>query len=456
MNVSNIEINPKIAHLSDADIETLYDEYISGIKIINLLEKYNIDVTPSGLVKLFPALKLNDNQCPYCETAMYQKRASKSSCSEHDPKCIGCGHVDYVKKNYRWHICRCEGCIDFSLKEAAEKDVRRSLIIAKKYDPASKELRKYEDVKFKDKLSLLSLLLMQSDDKFEFLLSLNDPQRTCEFTPTKKLNEKYLHSLNETGCLMVDPNSRPESFDEESDFDNFHINRVQWLINISVLGKERSSIEEVFKYLYQDLVGTSSQNTEDEVLELMEEIAVEEVLQNVYMRAKELNVVFSAEDKTRVVVKELLATFSVSEIYYFVKKSVESAHLYYQKGGSKNKSHAGNTIPNKILSLGQKSITEKWEPYQYNRHHHCPRSQISKVLYDVLLKDEDAGFSNCIHQYWRTKIKAKREMSDLGNQMLGIRCRECKSKNIEVGMNKQNIEIVCQDCGVTTLFVETV
>lgn len=53
MNVSNIEINSKIAHLSDADIKTLYDEYISGIKIINLLEKYNVDVTPSVLVKLF-------------------------------------------------------------------------------------------------------------------------------------------------------------------------------------------------------------------------------------------------------------------------------------------------------------------------------------------------------------------------------------------------------------------
>tara|TARA_R110000737_G_scaffold31063_4_gene49608 strand:- start:1794 stop:3161 length:1368 start_codon:yes stop_codon:yes gene_type:complete len=453
MNENN-EVHPKIAHLSSEQIEALYDEYLSDIKVIDLIEKYNIDVTPSGLVRLFPPLKLDDNHCPYCEVAMYKKRASKTSYSEHPPKCIECGHVESIIRGSGWNICRCEGCLAFRLEEANKKSELRTQIIAKKYDPEVKKRINYEDVKLKDKLSLLSLLLMQSDDKFKFILPLNDSLRVCEFTPTNRLNVKYLQSLYKTGCLIVDPSSKVESFSEESEYEDFYINRVQWLNNISIMGEERSSIKELFKKLHQDLVERPLQGYEDIVLELMQEIAVEEVIQNIYMRSKELSVDFTAEDKTRTLVKELLASFSVSEIYYFVKKAVEGAHLYYQKGGAKNKRHAGNTIPNKMLSLGQRSISESWKRYEYNRHHDCPRSQISKVLYEVIFKDEDAGFSKCIHQYWQIHIQVKTDKLDSGNQILGMQCLECSSENIQLGMNKKNIEIICQDCGVTSSFAE--
>jgi len=141
-----------------------------------------------------------------------------------------------------------------------------------------------------------------------------------------------LKELFNCGAVIINPHSRIEAFVEDEEFNSFYITRTRWIPNITFDGIEWAKLNEIYKEIYQEIKEGIQPQWEKEVFKTLFRIAREEVLQYVHVRADELNVDFTAENKTREVVNQLLQKFSVSEIYYFVKKSVENAHIYYSKG----------------------------------------------------------------------------------------------------------------------------
>ena len=188
---------------------------------------------------------------------------------------------------------------------------------------------------------------------------------------------------------------------------------------------------------------------EDELFSLLVEISIEEVLQYLYIKTEELNVTFTAEKKTREIIEQLLIDFSVSEIYYFVKKSVEDAHIFYAKGLASSKKHAGNIIPGKMLSLGERALKENWDTYRYNRDSRSPRSYLSQIIFDFLLQDEDAGFNKAIGRYWEQEVRTKYFASeDNPDDITTPSCINCGSVNIKINIEDSKLLLDCKDCGV--------
>lgn len=189
------------------------------------------------------------------------------------------------------------------------------------------------------------------------------------------------------------------------------------------------------------------------MLEILYIISREEILQYIYIISNELKVQFNAEIKTRKIVAQLLINFSVSEIYYFVRKSVESAHLYYVKGLSNGKKHAANTIPNKMLSLGERALIEKWKTYKFNRDSRVPRSSISKVFFDFFLQDEDAGFYKAPGQYWIQELCPKHFNNNPSDNE--VCCSQCGSNNVTVKFLSGVLKIKCNDCDKIMSFISS-
>lgn len=443
------ELTEEISHLSQEQIEELYERYLGGEKNADLVAEYEININPNRLVKILPPQVLPDHACPYCDVPMYKKRESKSQTSWSRPpiECSECDHKIYPKVGHRETYCSCHHCEEARLEAQAKAEEEKRRVLEEKYDPDDREPISYSELNFANKLVLLTLFRMQTDEEFEHILALSDQSKTELFTPTNEMSIEYLKELFDRRAIIVDPKSRLSAFVEDQDFDSFYVNRVQWIPNVTLYDGERSSLNELYNEIYLDLKEGVQAHWEKDIFKLLFRVAREEVLQYVYVRADELDVTFSAENKTREVVNQLLYNFSVSEIYYFVKKSIENAHIYHAKGYAQNKKHAGNTIPNKMLSLGERAINEQWNTYKYNRDSRSPRSAISKVFYDFVLKDEDAGFNKAPGKHWEQDIFPRHFCSSDGNDKDKLTCNECSSTAVEAKMSESGIEIHCEDCG---------
>jgi hypothetical protein len=448
-NTFDIGVADEIKHLSPDEIEELYQKYLDGEKNAVLINDYKINITPNKLIKVLPPIMLNETRCPYCDLPMFKKRRSKSAASRDTPpiECYECSHKILPNQSWgRMQQCGCEECV--VTRKHQQFEVRRGKreLVRGLYSIDDKEPIHYSELTFFNKLILLTIFMMQTDEDFEYILSLDDPSRTAPLSPTDKMDIDCLRELFNCSAIIIDPESGIEAFDEGADFKSFHINRVRWLPNITLDGVERAKLNVVYKEIYRELQNRVQPIWEKELYKILFRIAGEELLQYIHIKSEELNVAFSAENKTRDVIEELLHHFSVSEIYCFVKNAVESAHIYYSKGHAKSKKHAANTIPNKMLYLGERAVNEGWNTYKYSRDRRAPRSYISKIFYDSFLQDEDAGFNKVPEEYWNLELFPKYFCTDEDSNESDLCCSECSSTSVSVQMTDVYLVVTCKDC----------
>ena len=447
--ILEIEVDDEIKHLTSDEIEELYKKYLEGEKNSVLVKDYKIDISPNKLIKILPPKKLNDTFCPYCGIPMFAKRRSKSASSWGIPpiECFDCNHKVFSEEfSYRRQQCECESCVIIRRQQKIEEEREKREVIRELYNLDDRDPIDYSKLTFFHKLILLTLFRMQTDEEFD------DPFRNESLSPTEQMDIECLEELLRFSAVIIDPESRIEAFVEGEEFKSFYINRTRWIANVTFDGVERARLNEVYKKVYEELKNGIQPQWENEIFKTLFRIAKEEVMQYVYVRADELSVSFSAENKTREVVNQLLQTFSVREIYYFVKKSVENAHIYYSKGYAKNKKHAANTIPNKILSLGERSIAEGWNPYEYSRDSRAPRSFLSLIFYDLFLQDEDAGFHKPPGKHWEQELYPRHFYVSENDRGSELSCSHCKSENLKVKMVNDLLEVNCKDCGSVDQF----
>ena len=70
----------KLAHLTSEQVDDLVKRYNEGEKLASLIEAFNIDAKPAGLVHLLPPVVHEDLPCPYCpDTNLISKRPARTS-----------------------------------------------------------------------------------------------------------------------------------------------------------------------------------------------------------------------------------------------------------------------------------------------------------------------------------------------------------------------------------------
>jgi hypothetical protein len=70
-------LHPKLAHLTESQVEKLIRRYYLGEKINSLIEHFEIDCAISIFHKYLPA-KLSDEQCPNCGATMEMPRLCRN------------------------------------------------------------------------------------------------------------------------------------------------------------------------------------------------------------------------------------------------------------------------------------------------------------------------------------------------------------------------------------------
>ena len=83
--------------------------------------------------------------------------------------------------------------------------------------------------------------------------------------------------------------------------------------------------------------------------------------------------------------QQLIESFSVAQVYYIIWCKVNDASRWYLEGGV-SKPRAANSVIGSCLNYGQNAVFYKRDLPQYRRPIECPRSILTQVFYNKVLK----------------------------------------------------------------------
>ncbi|VEF10671.1 Uncharacterised protein [Pseudomonas fluorescens] len=447
----------EIRHLSDEQIEQVYQRYLDGEKTAALMAEFKIPSTVRSLLKVLPPIVSDELSCPYCDLPMWVRRHARDTAValRHPFKCVRCEHQHSVAgANSRHATCSCSECFKLRQQQVAARAARDRLELEARHGAPSPAVP-YANLGFVQKLTLLALLDDGYGAHVEWIAPLNAPSREEPLALTHEACEELLKGLHESGVLVVSTESDIKAFDRTEGCSIREYSAVRWLPNVTLDGPERSTRENLYLALYQELSGNVQAAWKSEIYALIFSLAREDSIQYIRVLASEVDFAFTAEARAEEVVGQLLQDFSVSQLYYFARLAVRNAAHFYATGNSKGRSHASNTIPRNMLGTAQDALARNWRKNAH-RDPRVPQTAMQRLLYDVVLRDCGAGFSKSPGMYWRDELVpqffcALAFDSDLVSH-LRLFCRECDSSNIDASMDKQILQTMCYDCATVSKF----
>ena len=447
------ELLAEVRHLDEDAIEDLYQRYLAGEKTSDLLVEYKIPATVRSLLKVLPPLLSKDLKCPYCDLPMWARRHARGTPASQRPtyQCVRCEHRHLPLGHYgRRSSCNCTRCYQAHQQELAAQAGRDREALLKHY-PLDGQPVAYARLGFVQKLTLLALL-EGGEPACDSIAPLDAPTRNEPLASSAESAEDLLRSLYESGILRVDASSDIKAFERTADYRIQHYGAVRWQPNLALAAGSPSTCEALYQALYQDLSGSVAHACKAELHGLLFSLARAESLSYIRVLASEVDFHFSAEHKAEWVLGQLLQDFSVSEIHYFAKLAVKNAVHFYATGNAKGKSHAVNTIPNRMLNTAQRALEEGWRK-PVSRDARVPRSALHRLLYDVVLKDSSAGYTKAPGRYWKEELLPRFfSLATEDESGMVLFCRECDSTNVDLRMDKVQVETLCYDCGTLSRY----
>lgn len=450
---------PEIRHLTELQVEEIYQRYLNGEKSAALISEFNIPGNVHSLLKVLPPIVSKDLTCPYCELPMWVRRHAKGTPASlrHPFKCVRCDHCHIVTDCGRQRRCSCTECFRVRQLEIAEQANRERSELEQRYGTPSPPVP-FASLSFVQKLVLLALLDDGSAAGDESIAPLDATSRDEPLSPSDEFSRQLVKDLHEHGVLSVDLESDIRAFDRSSGCLINNIFAVGWISNVALEPGVRCARDSLYTSLYDELSAGVQAVWKSELYALMFRLAREESLQYIHVLANEVNFVFRAEGSAKTVIGQLLQNFSVSHVYYFARLAVKNAAHFYATGNSKGRIHAANTIPRNMLRTSQDALARDWRKTAY-RDSRVPQSVLQRLLYDVVLKDSGAGFSNSPGLYWRDELVPRffsaAMARDVSAGHLQLFCRECDSSNIDASMDKMTLQTMCYDCATVSKFQAT-
>ena len=446
----------EIRHLSEDQVEQLYQRYLAGEKNAELIAEYKLPSTVRSVLKILPPIVSVDLKCPYCDLPMWMPRPARGApvYLRSAYRCVSCEHRYFTSgASGRRTLCDCDACARLRQQQLAEQAERDRCELDARFGSPSPPLS-YASLGFVQKLVLLALLDDGGHEPGERIAPLAAPSRGESLAASAKSSEALLISLYESQALRVDPASNIEAFDRTDGFRISDYSAVGWLANVALADEVPSTRDGLYSALYDELSGPVRPAWKRELYNLIFKLAREETVQYIHVMANEVGFTFTAQASAESVVGDLLQNFSVSQVYYFVRVAVKNAAHFYATGNSKGRAHAANTIPRHMQNTAQNALAENWRKNSF-RDSRVSQSALHRLLYDVVLKDSGAGFSKSPGMFWRDEFVprfvsgAPTEAQTDHHQLF---CRECDSSNIDASMDKMNLQMMCYDCATVSKF----
>ncbi|MDI1333156.1 hypothetical protein [Pseudomonas sp.] len=369
------EIADPLGHLSAEQVENIYKRYLGGEKTSDLINEFGINTNTNSLMKLLPPLERTDLTCPYCSAHGTQRRAARNKPANR-PTCTRCDHIFPM---FREDVCGCRGCKSEYLSQINGEGMRHRIA--------------YDQLTLREKILLLAALTMAGPADVTCFSFAQLQRWHRRLAPTPEYQNQCISELFSRHIILVSADTSSDALDFYRRYDRHDF--LWWTPNVSAadsndVGLDVQSLQMLIVY---DLERNKAE-LESVLTELIYELAEEDLVEYLRYRVENAAVVFKAERATREVLRPLLASSSISNIFSFIWKAVKQADNSLEKGTVKGATHAGNRIPSVIVRAAE---AEKQNAYERSKQSRI--CQVSEVIYNLILDDPDGSFKVPLPRY---------------------------------------------------------
>lgn len=395
-------------HLHPDDVECFYKRYLTE-KATELVKDFNLE--PNLANRLFTLIPKEQSSAwcnnPNCEgrDELITDRIRKSVFGKQEVRrwatCSSCGHKQLLSNDLSETIsnaddCTCEYCIQFT-QEAAKVQCNKALeIIVKDFTVERRFIPFSEVTEIYSLASVAALMAMifarWNDGDGPFISPFND--KGIPVFPEMHIMPAQLGRSANDRLLAIDLTSiNPENFIiKDNRVTSYHLLKLRSFPNFVDIERNELDVKQTYQWLTRKFSeGYWYVNWDNQLLDVWIDIGVAECLEYVRIKCNEYNFTSTCETKIEEIIRDLLNKYSVAECFYFISVAYMNAAAFFQSNKAQSKSHAGNTVPGKILSLASTGIAKT-----FHRPKDAPRSAYSIMLFDVMLNtNNDAGFYLC-------------------------------------------------------------
>ncbi|MDO8349687.1 MAG: hypothetical protein Q7S94_00865 [Gallionella sp.] len=385
--MSQYLLDAKLAHLSDEQVASLIIRYYEGEKIKSLLSEFEILSLPNQFNKILPRVVQANLRCTACGAPMVKILQSRHKSNTHNEPyaCSSCSHLNSIS-------CRCVQRMKLAQDaKFAEQFTHQSLISAycNKYSPAPRSVS-VADISLRVAVSLLAMVrtCQQKNDGTYGSIS-NNP---IPFSPEGNFGFGLIKMLFADALIAPSDSSTPYAFSiEDGKVVSFFIETVDWKLNFASPELLISQIEEC------GLNGVWPYGWNDAVNDLKMDIALAECKEFYEHCLYERELFFNAGTAVDSMLLNLLRDHSVAQCMRIIWGGAQSA-VDFKARNKTTSQHAANYMVGACQRWADRARAESWEVKGFRRNFKLPRSMLSYILYDVILKTGERGFTECVSQ----------------------------------------------------------
>jgi hypothetical protein len=322
------------------------------------------------------------------------KVVSKNSaaCSK-DMTCSVCGEMYQFKNRSDFNSFTpisnwvCDACVT-KLKSDQEKEFRDRL--QSDYENNDTKDISIEQLGFREITYLLAVIRHSAAEDLSYILP-HEANHTASLSPGFEFDIEILKKLYRAGLLAISPLSDLDAFEfnDEGGY-TFYLTRVAWNFVLFEDAKQpRNIIERIEALLANEDFRDERHN---EIMELAKEISLLECLSYLEYVVAEHQLSFTAGEKTKIVLNQVLEKFSVAQAYNLIWRAAKDAAAFYMRSGT-NRKHAANTIVGNIQRQLDRTLANNWDITPFRRNYDRPQSILSQVVFNTCLRTDDGGFS---------------------------------------------------------------
>lgn len=374
-------LDEKFWHLSELQVDEFLKRYYQGEKCISLLKFFEINITPSALSKHLPYQVDESVTCPNCNAIVSTKylRRGYDQAYQTRNQCTECEHIEN-------HSCKCEFCQQKRIDAQAEQKL---YVSNKIYEHclasyASIEIQSATQLSLSNAMALLAIARTcnrLSETTYGALMESDIP-----FTPSGSFGLELMMSLIRKKLIRVSENSNHKHFTFDDDQVMPMYAYVNWEIQIENFDAIISEIENI------GLTGNLPNAWLLEMSQFRKDLALAECKAFYTHCLDERKLPSEIGAKAVAMLLNILRDNSVAQCYQAIWNGAIRAIDFKSRQG-KNSTHAANYMVGACLRYVDHARTEGWNTAGFQRNYNLPRSMISYVLYDVLLKIGERGFT---------------------------------------------------------------
>lgn len=257
---------------SNEQMKKITEDYDNGIKITEIIKKYNLLINNTQFPLFLPNKKTNF-LCPYCNMNMEEKRMRKKE-KDKTLYCMNCGHMYNAYWDKRQiNLCNCKNC-----EEAKKKILEKKQEIIFDYYIKEIPLKNVSYSELPVELQVLLYLFYIELDVFSDFTYINISK--MDINLENGVVKKIWKSLYDNNLISVSPLSPISAFEESEIFpQSFYIWKVDYVVNIDFTDEEIDMLKnrkiDIRKYPFNEIHALTHKFMFEDMLENFENLLAE-------------------------------------------------------------------------------------------------------------------------------------------------------------------------------------